>query len=157
MSPLTVIEDLEILEDLAAPLLARVKHMVQQQFSFQGRKKRLHHRIVETISLLPHARHGPTCSQRRLIQAACLWRPTIRMVDHTRWRISPGKSHLQGRQRQIRRQPFSPRPAHHQSRLNDPLGSRVSLAALPAPSEPCMRLSPHTAQAFKLLYPTRWW
>ena len=38
MPPLPVIEHLHILKDLAAPLLARVKYIAQQQLPFQGRK-----------------------------------------------------------------------------------------------------------------------
>lgn len=117
MSPLTVLEDLEILEDLAAPLLARLEHVVSEQFSFQGRKERLHHPIVKTIPFLAHAGHGTTFAQRRWIQATRVWRPTIRMMNHAGWGASPREGHLLGRQRQIRRQPFSPCPAHDKARI----------------------------------------
>nr|WP_245558003.1 hypothetical protein [Deinococcus apachensis] len=52
---LAVVEHLHTLKDLHPSLLARLEHVVQQQFALQGREKAFDDGVVETISFLAHA------------------------------------------------------------------------------------------------------
>jgi len=105
MSPLPVIEQLDVLRDLAASLLTGLVAPVMHQLILQCPSGTLHRRIVIAVALPTHGRGHAELSQPLLIVLRTILGPTVGVVDQAwAWTLHPHRF-PEGIVHQVRRHP----------------------------------------------------
>ncbi|QPD03642.1 MAG: hypothetical protein Nkreftii_001416 [Candidatus Nitrospira kreftii] len=105
MSPLTVVERLDVLRDLAASWLTGLVAPVMHQLIFQRPPETLHRRVVIAIPLPTHGRGHAELPQLLLIVLRTILGPTVGVVVQAwAWALHPHRV-PEGVAHQVRRHP----------------------------------------------------
>src|ERR1700731_3681170 len=107
MSPLAVVEQFDVLEQLAACLSSGTPPALIDQFDFERGEKAFGHRVVPAVAFTAHAALDAVYRQQLLIVAAGVLAATIRVMQQTLRRLTVLQCHLEGVQRDA---PFGPFP-----------------------------------------------
>ncbi len=90
MSPLTVVEQLNVLRDFPLGLLPRGIPPMMHQLILQRPPETLHRRIVIAVALPTHGRGHAELPQLRLIVLSTILGPTVGVVDQAwAWALRP--------------------------------------------------------------------
>ena len=116
MSPLPVVEQLDVFEQLVAGLSSGTPPAGIDQFDFEGGEKAFRHRVVPAIAFTAHAALDAVYRQQLLILVAGVLAAAIRVMQQTLRRLTVLQCHLKGGQRDPAFEPFAQRPADHAAR-----------------------------------------
>src|SRR6516165_9095081 len=116
MSPLAVVEQFDIFEQLVAGLSSGTPPALTDQFNFERGKKTFRHRVVPAVAFTAHATLDAVNRQQLLILVAGVLAAAIRVMQQTLRRLAVLQGHLQGVQRDAAFEPFTQRPADHATR-----------------------------------------
>lgn len=111
---LPVIEDVPIPKGLSPALLARLEHVIQQQFPLQWPEEALLSSLGETVSFFCLCSPARTALPGRPGRSgAYIGFAPLTPVDQSGRGVPPVKGHVQRQEREVTDQPFSHRPVHH--------------------------------------------
>src|SRR5919106_1431154 len=113
---LSVVEPLDVVEQLADRLLARPVLAVVLQLGLQRAEEALSHGVVVAVATATHARLKTPARQLLLIAGARVLATAIAVVQQAQLGPALPQSHRQSSSRQLRRQALAHRPAHHAPR-----------------------------------------
>src|SRR5216683_2348356 len=116
MSPLAVVEQFDVLEQLAAGLSSGTPLALIDQFDFECGEKTFRHRVVPAIAFTAHAALDAVYRQQLLILVAGVLAAAIRVVQQTLRRLAVLQCHLEGVEHDTAFEPFAQRPADHSAR-----------------------------------------
>src|SRR5438094_55079 len=130
MQPLTIVEDLNELENLGAGFVPRAIPPVMDQLVFQCAEEALDSCVVITIAFATHAGDEPVVSEHGPIHRTRILRALIRMVNQARLWLSLRQGHAQGLNdcRAVRGRTHRP--------ANDPSGTQIQNDRQVQPSGP---------------------
>src|SRR5215470_18418508 len=101
MSPLPIVEELEVLDEVDARGGPRQPGGVVDELDLQRREEALGHRIVPAIAPAAHAADDLMLCQGLLIRAAGILTPTIRMMQQILGWASTRHRHGEGVEGQV--------------------------------------------------------
>src|SRR5260370_788482 len=99
MSPLAVVEQFDVLEQLAAGLSSGTPLALIDQFDFECGEKTFRHRVVPAVAFTAHAALNAVYRQQLLIIVAGVLTAAIRVVQQTLRRVAGLLCPLSGDQR----------------------------------------------------------
>src|SRR5208337_2898681 len=104
MQPPSVVEHLDVLEDLPPPLLARLEDPFPDQLGLQGGKERLGARVIPAVAPATHALSYPVLPQMATKRPGAVLHPPIGVQLQIPRRSAMQQGHQQGVHRQLRSQ-----------------------------------------------------
>src|SRR2546430_16011756 len=116
MSPLPVVEQLDVFEQLVAGLSSATPLALIDQFDFEGGEKAFRHRFVPAIAFTAHAALDAVYRQQLLILVAGVLTAAIRVMQQTLRRLPVLQCHLEGVQHDAPFESYTQRPADHATR-----------------------------------------
>ena len=96
MSPLPVVEQFDVFEQLVAGLSSGTPPAGIDQFDFEGGEKAFRHRVVPAIAFTAHAALDAVYRQQLLILVAGVLAAAIRVMQQTLRRLTVLQCHLKG-------------------------------------------------------------
>jgi len=96
MSPLAVVEEFDVLEQLAARLSSGTPLALIDQFDFECGEKTFRHRFVPTVALTAHAALDAVDRQQLLIIVAGILAAAIRVMQQALRRLAVLQCHPEG-------------------------------------------------------------
>src|SRR5438270_6043858 len=94
MSPLPVVEQLDVFEQLVACLSSGTPPARIDQFDFEGGEKAFRHRVVPAVAFTAHAAVDAVYRQQLLILVAGVLAAAIRVMQQTLRRLTVSQGHL---------------------------------------------------------------
>ena len=117
MPALAVVEDLDVLRDLAPDLLPRLIALMVHEFILQRAPKAFYRRIVVAVALSTHGHCHAELAQPILIVLGTILGPATRVMDEPwAWAFGPDGTH-QRLAHQVRRHPGTHRMTDHLTRV----------------------------------------
>jgi hypothetical protein len=113
MYPTTVIEHLDVIDDLVASLLAGVVVAMPRPLPLEPTETPLRHGILQALSLATHPAHDARLAQLVPIPMTRLWRTTLGVMKQARHRMSPTHRHVSCLFDHPHLPPTAERPPHH--------------------------------------------
>src|SRR5947209_2928503 len=98
MPPLTIVEDLDVLEDVAPGLIAGLIVTMMDQFSLQAVEEALHGGVVPAVAFAAHRTHHAVLDQLLLIVTGSVLAATVGMMHAARQRPASLDRHVEGGQ-----------------------------------------------------------
>src|SRR2546426_1828385 len=116
MSPLPVVEDLKVIEQLGARRRPRGPRRVVHELDLQRREETLSHGIVPAIAAAAHAAHDSVLGQDALVVAAGVLTAAIGMMEQPLRRAPARQGHPERVEREVVRDALVHRPADGEAR-----------------------------------------
>src|SRR5258706_6031847 len=101
MTTLSIVEDLDVLEDRVARLCARDEIGVEDEVVLQRREEALSDGVVPAIALATHALHDAVLFERAAIVGARVLAAAIGVVHEAARRTTRAERHRERRERQL--------------------------------------------------------
>src|SRR5581483_4570761 len=96
VQPLTVVEALDVIEDLASRLAAGGELSAVNQFQFEGAPEAFHGGVVVAVALAAHRGHQAGPAQCLTVLLAGVLDAPVGMDKQIGWRLAVQKGHAQG-------------------------------------------------------------
>lgn len=129
MQPLAVVEDLEVIEELASGFIEVRKTYVVREFLLERAEEAFHHRIVVRHSLAAHARLQAGGLELGLIGAAGVLASLVAVVDRARRWPATFECHPERGAGQFLIRALTHRPTHDLSRVQVERGREMQPAS----------------------------
>src|SRR6202451_285748 len=117
VSPLPIVEDLDVLEDLGAGIVAGVENVVADQLFLQCREEAFGHGVVPTVALAAHALTYPVSPEPTAEGVAGVLRAAVAMEDELQLRSPKPHRGSQGVAHERCRHALGQAPANNLARV----------------------------------------
>src|SRR5437899_6397730 len=116
MTPLPIVEELQVLEEIGARGGTRGPGSVVDELDLQRREEALGDGVVPAIAPTAHAAHDSLLRQHALVGAARVLAPPIRMMQQASRRAPARQRHPERVASEVVRDPFAQGPADDEAR-----------------------------------------
>jgi hypothetical protein len=131
VSPLAIVEDLDVLEEFPAGLLARLwPSSPRKQLRLQRAEETLHNSVVPTVAAPTHAGSEPMPGEPLAITSGGVLAAAVTVMEETRTRLAMSKGLIQGLERQFLGETVADRPADDSARAQIQQNSQIQPALL---------------------------